>query len=89
MGLFSHSIPDSSLVALGPTQTVLLVSKGVVEARQRHEEYGLDRVKEYLQEVSFDSAHETCVGLLARVRQFMGTPPTHNDVTALSLVRSR
>jgi len=28
------------------------------------------------------------VGLLARVQQFMGTAPTHNDVTAMALVRS-
>lgn len=89
LGLFSHSVPDSSLIALGPGQTLLLVSKGIVEARNRNDEYGLERVKEYLQEVAFNSAHETCVGLLARVRQFMGTAPTHNDVTALALVRSR
>lgn len=89
LGLFSHSVPDSSLVALGPGQTLLLVSKGIVEAKHHNEEFSLGRVKEYLQEVAFNSAHETCVGLLARVRQFMGTAPTHNDVTALSLVRSR
>jgi phosphoserine phosphatase RsbU/P len=89
MGLFSHSVPDSSLIAMGPSQTLLLASKGVIEAKRRNEEYGLERVKQYLQEVRFDSAHETCVGLLARVRQFMGTAPTHNDVTALSLLRSR
>jgi hypothetical protein len=41
-----------------------------------------------LQELGFQTAHETCVGLLARVQQFMGTAPTHNDVTAVSLVRS-
>ena len=89
MGLFSHSVPDSSLIALGPSQTVLLVSRGIVEARYHHEEYGIDRVRQYLQEVTFNSAHETCVGLLSRVRQFMGTAPTHNDVTALALVRNR
>ncbi|HEY4054109.1 MAG TPA: SpoIIE family protein phosphatase [Terriglobales bacterium] len=89
LGLFSHSVPDSSLIALGSQQTLLLVSKGIVEAKHRHEEYGLERVRDYLQEVTFNSAHETCVGLLSRVREFMGSPPTHNDVTALSLVRSR
>jgi serine phosphatase RsbU (regulator of sigma subunit) len=89
LGLFSHSVPDSSLIALGPGQTLLLVSKGIIEAKHRNEEYGLERVREYLQEVTFNSAHETCVGLLSRVRQFMATAPTHNDVTALALVRSR
>jgi sigma-B regulation protein RsbU (phosphoserine phosphatase) len=88
LGLFSHSVPDSSVVALEPGNTLLLVSKGIVEARKRHEEYGIERAKEYLQKIAFETAHETCVGILADVQQFMGTAPTHNDVTALSVVRS-
>lgn len=88
LGLFSHSVPDSSVVAVRPGNTFLSVSKGVVEARFKGEEYGLDRVREYLSEAQFDTAHETCVGLLAKVQQFMCTAPTHNDVTALSVVRN-
>ena len=88
LGLFSHSVPDASVVFLGPGHGVLLVSKGVVEAASRKEEFGIERVSQYFQEARFDSAHESCVGMLSRVRQFMGTAPTHNDVTALSLVRS-
>jgi sigma-B regulation protein RsbU (phosphoserine phosphatase) len=88
LGLFSHSIPDSSVIVLGPGNGLLLVSSGVVEAKRRGEEFGLERAREYFEEVRFESAHETCVGLLAQVRQFMGTAPTHNDVTALSLIRS-
>lgn len=89
LGLFSHLVPDGSLVALAPGDTFLLVSRGVVEASYRREEYGIDRVKDYLQQTRFQSAHETCVGTLARVRQFMQTSPTHNDVTALALVRTK
>ncbi len=85
LGLFSHSVPDSSLVVLAPGNALLLVSKGVVEARRRGDEFGIERTQQYFSETRFDSAHETCVGLLARVRQFMGTAPTHNDVTALSM----
>jgi sigma-B regulation protein RsbU (phosphoserine phosphatase) len=88
LGLFSHSVPDSSVVALQPGNTFLLVSKGIVEAKRRNEEYGIDRAKEYLEKTGFETAHETCVGILASVQQFMGTAPTHNDVTALSVVRS-
>lgn len=88
LGLFSHSIPDSSVVFLGPGNGLLLVSKGIVEAKRRGEEFGIERAKAYFAETAFESAHETCVGLLGRVRQFMGTAPTHDDVTALSLVRS-
>jgi sigma-B regulation protein RsbU (phosphoserine phosphatase) len=88
LGLFSHSVPDSSVVFLAPGNGVLLVSKGMVEAARGKEEFGIERVGQYFSECRFESAHETCVGMLARVRQFMGTAPTHNDVTALSLIRS-
>lgn len=89
LGLFSHSVPDSSVIALDTGNALLLVSKGVVEARHKGEEFGLEGVKQYFREVRFVSAHETCVGLLSRVRQFMGTAPNHNDVTCLALSRSR
>lgn len=88
LGLFSHSVPDASMVRLGAGHSVLAVSKGVVEAKHRGEEFGLERAKAYLEEIGFETAYETCMGLLARVRQFMGTAPTHNDVTAMALVRS-
>jgi serine phosphatase RsbU (regulator of sigma subunit) len=88
LGLFSHSVPECSVVAMAPGNALLVVSKGIVEARHRGEEYGLERVKEYLQQSQFETAHETCVGILSRVQQFMHTAPTHNDVTALSVIRS-
>lgn len=87
MGLFSHAVPEPGMVALGPGHLLLLVSRGVVEARRRGQEFGLEGAKQYLQELVFTSAHETCVGLLSRVQQFMGTAPTHNDVTTVSLTR--
>lgn len=88
LGLFSHSVPDSSVVALAPGNTFLLVSKGIVEAKYRGEEYGIERVREYLRLAQFDTAHETCVGILSKIQQFMCTAPTHNDVTALAVVRT-
>lgn len=88
LGLFSHTVPDASMIGLGAGDSVLAMSKGVVEAKHRGEEFGLERAKAYLEEIGFETAYETCVGLLARVQQFMGTAPTHNDVTAMALVRS-
>lgn len=87
LGLFSHSVPEAGVIALGQARALLLVSRGIIEARRRHEEFGLQGAKDYLHEVTFNSAHETCVGLLSRIRQFMGTAPNHNDVTALALLR--
>jgi sigma-B regulation protein RsbU (phosphoserine phosphatase) len=89
IGLFSHSVPDASVIAMQPGDALLMVSKGMIEARHRGEEFGIERVHEYLLSSSDNSAHEICVGILSQVRQFMGTAPTHNDVTALSLVRSQ
>jgi serine phosphatase RsbU (regulator of sigma subunit) len=87
-GLFAHSLPpDASMVTLNPGDALLLVSKGIVEASYHGEEYGLQRAAEYLDQSRFYSAHELCVGLLDRLRQFMHAPPTHNDVTAMALVR--
>ena len=88
LGLFSHSVPEPGMVALGPGHVLLLVSRGVVEARRRGDEFGLEGAKRYLRELSFQTAHETCMGLLSRVQQFMGTAPTHNDVTTVSLTRT-
>lgn len=87
LGLFSHAVPEPGMVALGPGHRMLLVSRGVIEARRRGDEFGLNGAKQYLLELGFQTAHETCVGLLSRVQQFMGTAPTHNDVTTLSLIR--
>lgn len=86
--LFSEIAPDASFVALNPGDALLLVSKGVVEANYRGEEYGLQRAVEYLDRSRAESAHEVCVGLLDRLRHFMHAAPTHDDVTALALVRS-
>jgi len=89
LGLFSHATCDAPMVALEPGADMLLVSRGIVEGKHRGEEFGLDRVKEGLQKAPGENAKELCVTILDKVRQFMGTPPTHNDVTALALVRCK
>jgi len=89
LGLFSHSLPECSMLALGETDAVLLLSKGMVEAQHRGEAYGIERAKQYLLECGWCNAHELCLGILARVRDFMKTTPTHDDVTAVALARSR
>lgn len=87
-GLFAEALPEASMVALNAGDALLLVSKGVVEAGYCGDEYGLKRTGEYLDHSRTESAHEICVGLLERLRQFMRAAPTHDDVTALALVRS-
>jgi serine phosphatase RsbU (regulator of sigma subunit) len=75
------------MVALEPGAALLLASRGIVEARTKHEEFGLERVKGALQQSNGASAKELCVSVLDQMQQFTGTAPTHNDVTALALAR--
>jgi phosphoserine phosphatase RsbU/P len=88
LGLFSHTTCDASTVGLEPGATLLLVSRGVVEAKCKREEFGLESVKTGLQRSTAESAHELCLAMLQRVQDFMCVPPTHNDVTALALSRA-
>jgi len=87
LGLFSHATCDAPMAAVPAAGALLLVSRGVVEGRRHHEEFGLEGAKKTLQQ-STSSAKNLCRAVIENVRQFMRTPPTHNDVTALALVRN-
>jgi serine phosphatase RsbU (regulator of sigma subunit) len=88
LGLFSHMVSNASVVALEPGAVLLLASQGIVEGKCKAEEFGLHRVKDVLQQSKAASAKELCVSVLDQMQQFMGTAPTHNDVTALALTRN-
>jgi len=88
LGLFSHVTHDAPTVALPPGAALLLVSRGVTEAKRGREEYGLERVSETLRDSTAQDAEQLCTDILNAVEQFTHKPPTHNDVTALALVRS-
>jgi serine phosphatase RsbU (regulator of sigma subunit) len=87
LGLFSHLTADAAMVALEPGSVLLLASRGIVEAKFKGEEFGLQRVQEVLESFETGKASELCVAVLNQVMQFMGTAPTHNDVTTLALAR--
>jgi serine phosphatase RsbU (regulator of sigma subunit) len=88
LGLFSHTTCDASTVFLRPGAALLLVSRGIVEAKCNGEELGLDSVKKGFQATTALNSRELCLSVLDRVQEFMCVPPTHNDVTALALTRS-
>jgi serine phosphatase RsbU (regulator of sigma subunit) len=88
LGLFSHMTSNASIVALEPGAILLLASRGIVEGKCKTEEFGLQRVKEGLQQSKAARAKELCVSVLDQVQQFMHAAPTHNDVTALALIRN-
>jgi serine phosphatase RsbU (regulator of sigma subunit) len=88
LGLFSHTTCDASAVFLQPGAAMLLVSRGVVEAKCGAEELGLDSIKKSFHENAAADSKELCLSVLDRVQEFMCRPPTHNDVTALALFRA-
>lgn len=99
LGLFSHSAADASIVALEPGASLVLVSRGLVEANRKGKEFGLAQVKEILLATPTLMAEGINAAILGQVRQFLGPqPPTgkqvlergraNNDVTVLSLTRS-
>jgi serine phosphatase RsbU (regulator of sigma subunit) len=87
LGLFSHATPDAFMCALEPGDALVLVSRGIVEAKRRLKEFGLEQVKDNLQRTQTKSAQEICGAILDRVCAFTRKPPTHNDVTVLALAR--
>jgi serine phosphatase RsbU (regulator of sigma subunit) len=87
LGLFSHATPDAFMCALEPGDALLLVSRGIVEARRGLKEFGLEQVKEYLRQTMPKTAPEICAGILDEVRNFTRKPRTENDVTVLALAR--
>jgi len=87
LGLFSHATPDASIVALEPGDALALVSRGIVEARRRMKEFGLEQVKSSLQQTQAMTAPQICSAILDAVQEFTGKLSSQNDVTVLALAR--
>ncbi|HXA83456.1 MAG TPA: PP2C family protein-serine/threonine phosphatase [Candidatus Dormibacteraeota bacterium] len=88
LGLFSHSTPDASIIALQPGAALLLVSRGMVETSRKAKEFGLSQVKDLLLLTPEQSAQEICTTVLQRVSEFLSHKPAQNDITAIALARS-
>jgi serine phosphatase RsbU (regulator of sigma subunit) len=83
LGLFSHVTCDALMVALEPAAALLLVSRGMLETGNKHEEFGLNGVKATFGQAELGSADNICRTLLAAACR----SAVYNDVTALALVR--
>jgi hypothetical protein len=87
-----HAVPgnttQSRIFKLRVCAALAAVSRGTVEAEYAGEEFGLERMKQSLQHATARSAHGLCLDLLQSVQNFTRSPATHNDVTALALVRN-
>jgi serine phosphatase RsbU (regulator of sigma subunit) len=89
LGLFSHVTHDAPTVALEFCACLLLVSRGLTEARYEGGEFGLDRVSEILGKASVSTAEQICDEVLNRAAPDRRRRSSLNDLTALALLRKR
>lgn len=93
LGLFSHATCDSPTVGVESGAALLLVSRGVVECglgdNRPEQEFGLDRVKQLLQQSGSRHAQDLCSSILSASSAGCSQFVTSEDLTALALVRDR
>lgn len=87
LGLFSASTYEAPTAAVPRGGALLLVSRGVVEASLKKEEFGLQRLKQSFERTPLTSAHGVASAALHAVREFTQASATRNDLTTLALVR--
>jgi serine phosphatase RsbU (regulator of sigma subunit) len=71
LGLFSHATHDAQICALPKGSAVLMVSRGLVEAKVHSEEFGLERVKQAIKEAPGHDAQQICRHVLESLRLFV------------------
>jgi serine phosphatase RsbU (regulator of sigma subunit) len=100
LGLFTHTTFEAAVLALQPEDTLLVVTKGVIESRRGSTEFGTERVERLLKESTSRSAPELCEAVLqqaydhandpwSRILGFFhsGERRRQDDLTALALIR--
>jgi serine phosphatase RsbU (regulator of sigma subunit) len=92
LGLFSHATCEAPTVALERGGSILLVSRGVIECERYSngspDTFGLDRIKQVLQNLPADNANTLCSSVLDAVSEFGGKRAPCDDQTALALIRT-
>ncbi|MBZ5628609.1 MAG: SpoIIE family protein phosphatase [Acidobacteriia bacterium] len=77
LGLFSHATHDAQICAMPLGSSVVMVSRGLVEAKAHKEEFGLDRVKKALQEDPGRDANQLCRDVISGVTEFLESQRKH------------
>ncbi len=87
LGLFAASTYEAPTAAVPAGGALLLVSRGVVEATHKKEEFGLERLKQQFGLTPLTSAHGVASAALQAVRHYAQAAALQNDLTTLALVR--
>lgn len=80
LGLFSHATHDANICVMPEGSALLLVSRGLVEAKAGGEEFGLTRVSETLTSTPLTNAQQLCVAVHESVRKFIESKPKHRFI---------
>jgi serine phosphatase RsbU (regulator of sigma subunit) len=99
LGLFTHLTYEPAIQAFEPGASLLLVTKGVVEARRGRTHFGVDRLTNLLQGDTAVTALDLCQTTLQQAHQFrkipwfslqnlhLTRPERIEDLTAVALIR--
>ena len=100
-GLFTHVTYDPTVLAFELHDKLLLVTKGVIESRRGGSEFGEKRIQRLLQQSGEDAASKLCDSVLRQAYEYGNhpwsrvydllhsrRPGSHDDMTAVALVRS-
>src|SRR5260370_16667112 len=79
LGLFSLAPTDARIVGLGPKGSLVVVSRGGVEAESKHAEFGLAVVKSVMH-AGPSSPHHLSPHIPPTPNAFIPIPPTHTDL---------
>ena len=88
LGLFSHATHDALVSVAQPGSLIVLVSKGLVEISMGRNEFGIDRVRQTLQEQTFTAAEDACRDLLERAVKHSKQPSSFGPQFSLAGFRS-
>jgi len=91
LGLFSHVTHDAQMQVLEPGAALVLVSRGLVECKQRakEKEYGIERAQGLVENAQYADAHQICSAILEDAKKYVGANKSENDWTTFALVRSK
>ena len=88
LGMFPDSVFTEELVDLNPGDMLAVYSDGLTEARNvSEEEFGETRLRAELPGLAALQPEEAGRRLAARVEEFIGTAPRHDDISIVILAR--
>jgi serine phosphatase RsbU (regulator of sigma subunit) len=92
LGMMDMKFPyQSDQIHLAPGERLLLYTDGVTEAmNEHHEQYDVHKpIKMFLAAKRNENAESLVTKLIEDVKQFTGTAPQSDDITAVCIIRNR